>query len=121
MPKYINIPKEGHIEAIFKKGLQIIVSVTPMKKLISNKAAVRIRVKHTQQEIDNGIIKLRKCRTGWALHKLLQEKLLEEVNEYLHATGQERDNELQDVIDVCLALQGKSEKFSKGWILENTK
>ena len=92
-----------------------------MKKLISNKAAERIRAKHTQQEIDNGIITLRKGDKTEILC-LLEEKILEEINEYLFSKGgRDQDEELQDLIDVCLAIQGKSEKFSEGWILENTK
>lgn len=93
-----------------------------MRKLISNKAAERIRAKHTQQEIENGIITLRSENSLLKLRLLLESKLLEEVNEYFFADeGIEKRTELQDIIDVCLALQGKSDKFSEGWILENTK
>jgi len=46
----------------------------------------------------------------------LKKKLLEEVNEYLFGEG---DDELQDIIDVCQAIQGKKDKYSEGWILED--
>ena len=92
-----------------------------MKKLISNHNAERIRAKHTQEEIDNGIVTLRKGSKTEVLC-LLEEKILEEVNEYFFANnGKLQEKELQDIIDVCLAIQGKSDKFSEGWILENTK
>lgn len=92
-----------------------------MKKLISNKAAERIRDKHTQEEIDNGIVMLRKGKEV-EVFELLEQKLLEEVNEFIFAQDlRDREKELKDLIYVCLALQGKSDKFSEGWILENTK
>lgn len=91
-----------------------------MKKLISNKAAKRIIEKHTQQEIDNGIITLKRGNKE-EFYFLLEQKLLEEVNEYIYESVSNKESELQDIINVCLALQGKSNKFSEGWILENTK
>ena len=51
-----------------------------MKKLISNRAAQKIQEKHTQQEIDNGIITLKKVVSDEEHYALLEEKILEEVN-----------------------------------------
>lgn len=92
-----------------------------MRKLISNKAAKRIKEKHTQEEIDNGILTLTKANK-WQVRDLLKQKLLEEVNEVLFTESiKDFNNELDDLIEVCKALQGKSKKFTDGYVIENTK
>ena len=94
-----------------------------MRKLISNKNAKRIKEKHTQEEIDNGILTLVKVEGTFDMYDLLEQKLLEEVNEILSAKRYTRNYflEIDDLIEVCKALQGKSEKFSDGWVLGNSK
>ena len=93
-----------------------------MRKLISNKAAKTIREKHTQEEIDNGILTLSKVSNGIDMETLLYQKLLEETSEVIFAPNRiELKKELNDLIEVCKALQGKSDRFSEGWVLENTK
>ena len=93
-----------------------------MRKLISNKAAKTIREKHTQEEIDNGILMLSKVGNEIDMQHLLEQKLLEEVNEILFTHNMDGfRNELDDLIEVCKALQGKSKKFDQGYVLENTK
>jgi len=93
-----------------------------MRKLISNSAAKRILEKHTQEQIDNGILTLRISENGGEVEFLLLQKLLEEANEIIFAKDSgEMNDELDDLIEVCKALQGKSDKFSEGWVIENTK
>ena len=93
-----------------------------MRKLISNKSAKRIQEKHTQEEIDNGILTLSKVSNGIDMETLLYQKLLEETSEVIFAPNRiELKKELNDLIEVCKALQGKSDRFSEGWVLENTK
>ena len=84
-----------------------------MKKLISNRAAKAIREKHTLEEIENGIIKV----LPEEIKTLLIQKLLEEVSEFLVSYDEE---ELKDIELICKEIR-KPNKFSKGWILINSR
>ena len=93
-----------------------------MKKLISNRVAEKIKKKHTEQEIKNGIITLKRIEDKHEIWLLLQQKLLEEVNEYLSSvTAIERIEELNDIILICEELRDGIDKFSKGYVLVNTR
>lgn len=87
-----------------------------MKKLISNKAAAVIREKHTQEEIENGIIELGQVRHH-DVRGYLQAKLLEEVSEYLFSESEE---ELKDIELICKEIR-KPDKYSEGWVLVNSR
>jgi len=99
-----------------------------MRKLISNKSVKQICKLHTHPEIENGILTIRKVQDmSMDYQILLEEKLVEEVMEYIFAPRDTKHGELQDVIDVICSLQrqdtlqGNSNKYSKGYTLENTK
>ncbi len=93
-----------------------------MKKLINNLKAEKIQRLHTKEEIKNGIITLKRVK-GWdKINKLLYQKLLEEVSEFYFAETEKRAmEELEDIITVCLELLGKTKKYSKGYVLVNTR
>ncbi len=99
-----------------------------MRKLLHDEAYNKIKEIHTDDQIKNGILTIRKIEDdSMDRQLLLEEKLVEEVMEYIFAPRDTKHEELKDVLDVvaCLMrqdnLQGNSHRFAGGHTLENTK